>query len=329
MPKKRRYKKKRTQIFSWKCLEKRFQIGRRFRILGLSLMVVFCTLMTFCALYLIRFFQQPFAQAGVEVGAPFSWSGGDPVNLVWLVESSEFPNGLKTVVVLHLDPRKERAVFIHVDSEPFSVGSGVVGGLRDISRELALPIQGYFLVDEGSVSRIRGALGSDGGWKVWNLRTVVKILPLLPVLEDHFESNLSLGEIFRVGRFFLTLRDDRKMDVFSDVRADLVSELCVDEVVRDEGAKILILNGTSESGLAGRVAQWVENLGGFILDIENAPQQNYEHSLILTTDLSSYTTRRLSSILGISDLRALQGSLEWARRADIVLILGLDKREFF
>lgn len=328
--KKSRYKKKQPKLFSWKRLKGRFQFGKKLRILGLAFLVVFSTLVTLAFLYLFKFIKQPFAQAGGGAPPLFSWSGRSPVNFAWLVVSSGSSGKLEEVAVLHLNPDKGRAVLIRLPPNTIPEGdSDVVSWLGALSRKLALPIRGYFLVDSSSLSEFDEVLDEGTNWAGWGFRMFPRLPSLFPILRKRLTTNLSLVEVFRAVRVLLSLREDQKIEVNWEEIKDATREFCSDERMKDEGAKILVLNGTYEVGLAARASRWIENLGGTVLDVGNAPRQDYERSVILALDFASYTVRSLASDFNISDLRDLGESIDWAKRADIVLILGLDKGDFF
>ena len=331
MAKRRCRRKRRPKISSWKRLKSRFNLHRKLRLLGLALLVVLSTLVTLASLYLFRLINQPFVQAGSRMLPSSSWSGQSPANFAWFVVSSKASQKLEEAAVLHLDPSRKQALLIRMPPKAaIENGSGEAADwLGELSKRLALPIQGYFLVDREGLSKLGEVLGADANWMAWRFQTLSRIPSLFPILRRHLVTNLSLGEILKVSRFVLSLRESQKIEVSSERVGEAMSSCCFDEKIKDEGAKILVLNGTFEAGLAARAARWVENLGGFVLDVGNAPQQNYERSVLLVSNPSSYTAQILAESFGISNLRGIGESLGWMRRADIVLILGLDKKDFF
>lgn len=349
MPKKkRRYKRKRKEIFSWKRLKKRFKIKKKLRIFSLALLVVLATLATLLGLYLFQFFRHPLAQAEGGANLSFTWDATVPANFAWLVVSRDSPHLIKEAAVLHLAPQSGKAILLRVDPQteielPLGFGrekiaaSFALGELSEpscsvelavkaLAKTLALPLEGYFLIDEDGLFEVSEILGPTADWAGWELGVISKIPNLFLSLRKNLRTNLSLGEILKVSQFLFALREDQRLEV-SDL--EFTPDFCADEKIRLEGKGVLILNGTSEGGLALRAAKWVENLGGNILDIGNAPERNFSQSVILARDPTSYTALALARALGISDLRSKGETLRWEKRADIVLILGLDKVEVF
>ena len=298
---------------------------KRVRTVGLAVLVVISTLATLAVLYVFRLLSRPFVRAEDGGRPPFSWSGTVPVNLAWLAGPADSPD---QAAVLHLDPHRQRAVLIGVKPEELTE-AGISEQVRALAAVTALPIEGYFFMGTGGLSELREILGPDATWSRWGLSIIPKLPTCLPVFRRHLLTNLSVGDVYRVVRFLATLREDRRVVVDLSETASSIGGLCFDEVLQDEGLRILVLNGTRRAGLAARAAQWVGNMGGFVLAVGNAPQQDYEHSLILATDVSSYTVGRLASSFAVTDLRAIGEDVEWAKRADVVLILGLDKTSFF
>jgi len=348
MAKKRHYKRKRAKISSWKHLKSRFKIKKKLRIFSLALLVVLATAVTLAAFYLFQFLAHPLAQAEGGANLSFTWDGKVPVNFAWLVISCDSPHLIKEAAVLHLDPYAKRAVLFKVNPQteiemPLGFGkekiaaSFALGELskppcavelatKSLGKTLALPLCGYFLTDEAGHMEASEILGPAADWAGWGLRVFPKIPALFFSSRENLRTNLSLGEVLRVARFLFSLREDQRFEVLG---SEPVGEFCADEQVKLEGMGILILNGTSESGLASRAAKRIENLGGKVLDVGNTSEPNFSHSVILARDPTSYTASALARALEISDLRSKGGTLRWEKRADIVLILGLDKVDVF
>ena len=331
MTKKRYCKKRRSKFSSWKRLKSRFQLKRKLRIVGSAFLVVISTLATLVFLYLFKVAKQPFAEAGVG-GSSFSWSGRRPVNIALLVTPSKSHQELQEGAILHLDPYKGKAILIRLSPDVLpGAGLGAASWLGNLSKGLALPICGYFLIDNQGLLKLYEIWDAGDDWTDWGLGVLPVVPRLIPIFNEHLVTNSSLGEIFRIVSFVLGLRFDQKteLNVEGVLTADAVGVSCFDEEIKDEGARILVLNGTTDGGLAAKAARWVENMGGTVLDVGNAPQQNYDKSLILASDVDSYTVRTLASSFDIPDLRNIEGVFDWAKRADVVLILGLDKSDFF
>ena len=209
---------------------------------------------------------------------------------------------------------------------------GVSSCLSSISREVSLPVTGYFLIEKSALERLKSENADSVAWKKWGLTTLFKLPVYIRNGKGHFWSNLSLPEFMRVSKFILGTREDQRIMLeqgSGEDPANIVSNFFTDQKLKSEGLRILVLNGTKVSGLAGGAELWLKNLGCFVLDVGNAPQQNHEESLILATDPRSYTVQRIASSLQIDVVKKLDSSLDWAKRADMVLILGIDKKDYF
>ncbi|MEA2020403.1 MAG: LytR C-terminal domain-containing protein [Patescibacteria group bacterium] len=308
------------------------RIKKQLRVVGMALVVVFGAGVVYSFSYLYHVFKHPFVRAGDNIEVDFSWSSNSPANFAWFVAKDSSHNSLEKAAVLHVNPQLSRVVVINLPSRRFSLSRGVAFSLTEISRELNIPIQGYFLVEKAALEKLANSSGDCNDWSSFDWTTVFRMPHYLRSFKGYFWSNLSLPEFMKLAKVFLSTREDQRYEIFpsgEDLSPDSLDDLCSDNRIKSERFKVLILNGTKVSGLAGDAASWAENLGCFVLDVANAPRQNYENSVILARNSSSYTVRRLSNAFGIDDIRELSGDINWARRADIVVILGLDKESFF
>jgi len=318
----------------------------------MACLVFLATLLTLGGLYLFQFFSHPLAQAEGGANLPASWDGSSPVNFAWLVIQNESPHLVREAAILHLDPTARKAVLIKIDPEmqvdlargfgreriaaSFALGElakpsrAMELALSALSKAAALPLAGYFLTDERGLQELSenlGALPPSGvSWAGWSPTLLLKFPRIFTSLRRNVRTNVTFVELWRISRFLFGLSADHCLET-EDLTA--ISELCADERIRADGEGILILNGTKVPGLASRAARWVENLGGKVLAVGNAPEQSFSYSMILTRGLDSYTASALARAFGISDLRGKGETLRWEKRGDIVLILGLDKVDSF
>lgn len=332
MGRKRKYKKRKFKIFSWKALDKRFRIKRKLRLLAAATLVLVATFGTYFSIYLFQSFRNPFVQAEGGLEVPFSWQAKEPKSFALLISRDSEHRILDQAAVLHIDPQKERVVVLDVSESDLSLSHGVPSCLSALSQKLSTPVNGYFLFEKSALEELSGEDSELLDWKKWDLSSIFKLPTLLRVGKGHFWSNLSLPEILRASRFILGTREDQRIqiDYSEGIGSDgFTTTFFRDQKVETESARVLILNGTNIAGLAGSARSWLENLGCFVLDVGNAPQQNQAESLILAVDPKLYTVQRISKSLRIDVVKELDQSLEWAKRADIVVILGVDKKGFF
>ena len=71
----------------------------------------------------------------------------------------------------------------------------------------------------------------------------------------------------------------------------------------DEGARIEVLNGTNNEGLAGRVAEWLKLQGFNVVLAGNAPSRDYDKTVIVESNNRIYTRSQLLQIFGVSNER--------------------------
>ena len=90
----------------------------------------------------------------------------------------------------------------------------------------------------------------------------------------------------------------------------------------------MILNGTQVPGLAATAARFISNLGADVLNVANAPTQEYKLSILIAKE-KTYTVKRLADLFDVLDFRSTEvltndPFLNHFQRADIVIILGQD-----
>lgn len=364
--KSKRVTRARRRKRSWRLLKGKPALKRRLRLLGLSLIVVFATIAVFATLALYQFFKTPLAQASGSLITSASWDGQSRFNLalVLLEDLANPTSKVERFAILSLNPYGESLTLasLPVEAEvevPGGQGKAtfrVVYALGEISAPkqnisllvktasqlLALPLDGYLLTDEEGLGEMKGMVGKQDltlanfGKEVLSLETLKNFPSLLFAAKKNVRTNLSLPDLFAVARFLLKVRFDRAFEI--EISTSLLErEEKLDRLLRrhfsegkleEEREKILVLNGTTVSGLAKRAARMIENLGGEVLDVRNAPEQNHQQGMIVA-HAKSYTAKRIARLFGIRDFRSLEilkkePHFNEFMRADIVLILGLD-----
>ena len=72
----------------------------------------------------------------------------------------------------------------------------------------------------------------------------------------------------------------------------------VQQRIRAENARILVLNGTTTKGLARRVASWLESQGYTVANIGDAERSNYQHASLISYHDKPVTLAQLAALLG-------------------------------
>lgn len=341
--KSKKVSQKRKKKTSWRKLKLWSQIKRKFKLLGLALIVFLATLVVSTAVSIYQFLKSPLAQAEGAIVREEFWSGETPLNIV-LILLDEYDSSspkIDYLGVLHLDPYEGSAKItqLSVETEVAVADFGphrwravyALGELtypktnaelvvKTVSEHTRLSAESYLLIDQEGLKRI-GSVNFEDLAAIFDLRNIPKVLQALVVGRSDFKTNLSLWEIGRVIKFLFSVRSDRFEILGEESSAD---SFC-DERIVEERLKIIVLNGTAVPGLAAKAAEIIKNVGGDVLEVGNAATQDLAETVLVTEDLNSYTAQRIYNIFDIKTVRKPKTALE--KRGDVVLILGLDKVE--
>ncbi len=142
--------------------------------------------------------------------------------------------------------------------------------------------------------------------------------------EDIVQSQLDASE-----DNFLAFSDYYGQSVLVPVSGDwqqiqeYVRGLLVDSYIKDEAARISVLNGTMEDGLAGSVGELLRSFGYQVDNIDNASEQNYTRTVIFDYNGDNpYTIRYLEQRFGVSAQRRQAPSD--SENLDIEIVIGGD-----
>ena len=117
------------------------------------------------------------------------------------------------------------------------------------------------------------------------------------------------------------LRD--KIREVRDEVFDLNSSNGQQDSVEEEAASILVLNGTTTSGLAYSVTQYLVASGINVSSYDNADRQDYDTSLLILNREKPLTSLKILSLLDLPQSVVVNGANPTAEY-DVVLILGGD-----
>ncbi len=95
-----------------------------------------------------------------------------------------------------------------------------------------------------------------------------------------------------------------------------------------EDAKLAVLNGAGEEGLAGRFADVLEPLGFNVAEIANADRLDYPTTRIVDYTGNPYTVKYLVDLLDLTQSQVLFQTLP-GNEVDLALIIGYDWFELF
>lgn len=269
---------------------------------------------------------------GLAVLSLDPWEKGATLLLLPLEVEVEVPGGLGLA----------RLSMVYALGEMSSPPQSINLLLKTVANFLSVPLDGYLLLDRSGLAELENVLGEKASLESFKaLLSPLKVSHwprLLGLLSGSLRTNLNLEELGKAGWFFSGVRFDKATTVSLDeslassleARHLFIKRLFLEQKVREENLKVLILNGTEVSGLAGKASLFVETLGGEVLNVGNAPSQDYKKSLMIVKETSSYTVRRLRDVFSFGEVRLLENltgeaDFSFFARTDVVLILGLDK----
>lgn len=368
MPKRTQHKSKRISKLrqknhSWKILQINKQFKRKLRNLGLAFSVLVATAVVFGAIAVYRYLENPLVSASGAYPAS-SWDGQAKFNLMLLkIEDENNPlSPLLELSVLSLDPQNRLLTIMSVPTDSvvdfpnygreklasvyaLAALSGEKQSLAFVQKSLAnflgIPFDGYVLMDRSGSREVEVALGSSLTFN--NLKQLLSPLswPKIPTLaieaKKFLRTNLSVRDLAAVARYALGVRFDKIQNVEltpetlkdSNYLETILDKYFIDAGVYGEGIKIVILNGTTTPGLAGRVARLIEHIGGNIIDLGNT-KNSYEQSLLIGKNSGSYTAERLATIFNIRQFRDPSSFSDddplqiYLQRGDLILVAGFD-----
>ncbi|MCG2686256.1 LytR C-terminal domain-containing protein [Candidatus Parcubacteria bacterium] len=326
--KSKRISKKRSRGFSWKKFKASSRFKKSVRQVLFALVAVILTALALFGFSLYQFLNAPFIRASEVSSKETSWSGEGVFNVaLLLVEDKDNPTKVLKRSLLNLNPTSAGYSLVEVPAD------------QTLPQCLAVPVDSYILTDRAGWENLQEQfVGGDlMDFKMSDLLTLIPSFPdVLGALRRNVRTDLSLIEIYRVLRFVAGVRPSERHSWACRVEGERDTQSCdqlwqsygVDQAVRAERKRVIVLNGTAQPGQARFGARVVENLGATVLDFTNAPRQDFETSLLIVDDRDSATSRVLSVALGIGDIRTKSeveslGILS-IQRADVVVILGAD-----
>jgi hypothetical protein len=97
---------------------------------------------------------------------------------------------------------------------------------------------------------------------------------------------------------------------------------------KEEAARIAVLNGTGEEGLAGRFAEAIQGLGLDVVEVGNADSWNYATTFVKDYTGNPYTTQYLMDKMELTQSQILFQSIPDAE-IDVAVIVGYDWPDVF
>jgi phosphotransferase system IIB component len=100
---------------------------------------------------------------------------------------------------------------------------------------------------------------------------------------------------------------------------NIVGNSVNDDLIEKDNQTVQIVNRTNVSGLGGRLAKMITNMGGNVI-LVMSEDNSIKKSAITYLDKETYTVDRLKKILGYEVVREPSNAM-----ADITIIIGEDK----
>lgn len=109
---------------------------------------------------------------------------------------------------------------------------------------------------------------------------------------------------------------------YSEIQ-EYVRGIMVDGYIKDEAARISVLNGTTSPGVATNTGQLLRSYGYMVDKVDNASDQNYSRTVIFDYgDKNPYTVRYLEQRFGVIAQR--RSRPQHAEGVDIEIVIGRD-----
>ena len=227
---------------------------------------------------------------------------------------------------------------VYALGESSAKGKGVILVNKTLEKLFAKRIDRYILTDAKGVNAVSDPLDIDkleDLLKFVSVRNLSKSPQALALFKEHFETNLTFGELGYLGQFFYKVSDESisrvllsEVDISNSTALDRrLKEVFVDSVIVQENKRVVVLNGAGVPKLGTTAARFLEKFGVSIADVDNA-SKIYDKSVIVTSTLESKTLERVSYELGILNVLNPEVKVEIvddrAIAADIVVIVGID-----
>ncbi len=183
--------------------------------------------------------------------------------------------------------------------------------ISQAQKRLEIPIDGEIVYSNGD----KIGTNTDFGKAIINYNSI--------------STNLTIIDLIRLWLVVKTIpASNQKEIVFDSQESDLVLDkmsysLLSDYSVIKEKLSIQIVNGTDISGLGTRLARFITNMGGNVVEVSTS-DNSISKSQITSIEGMSYTASKLSKVLNFPLEKNKKGGV-----SDIVIIIGKDKLQSF
>lgn len=228
------------------------------------------------------------------------------LKLIILYKDSNFDGKHRfTVAVVKND--KSQIVSVSPDNKTISLFT-IDGKVKNLNSFLKIPIDAYIYssdlnIDRSNISSgfFKEILNLNRNYSgvtiidLFRLSYFAKSLPLTSI----YEKNVSIGD------------EEVKINL-------LVDSFFTDQEILSEQKRIEIINGTDVSGVGGRLANVINNMGGDVILVLSSDKEN--ESKVIYFDDMSYTVKKIASFLEFTVEKGKNKSI-----ADVIIVIGKDK----
>jgi hypothetical protein len=206
-----------------------------------------------------------------------------------------------------------------------------------ISRVVAMPVDGYLLLDQSDAELTPEDLMRLKSWKIFtelktdlSLRELVSIRKWSQSLRSRGVNLLDLA-----GPHFF---DFKKNQLYKEAGDSLISDSLFDPRIREEGVRVAVFNGSDTRGAASEMGRYVANLGARLVMVENLTTLRCQslaldcregrigdQSILLVPESlqSSQTVRRMFNLL--KQKKIVNNNLP--SQADVFWVIGQGRSE--
>jgi len=335
MPQRTRRIKRTHHTASWKQAHKVKQFLKKVR---LVLFGITCILFSGAVLYALSVFnllKAPFVSASDNfAGVATSWDGKSSFNILFGKESGGGVSGLLRVVP---DLNSYQYLLFPKGLGGIEGTEGLEKTEREVMEKYGLATNRYVTYDQNGEAVVKTILGDFESGKTGEgnyAKFLIGIKENAKFAKEGIKTNLSLPEVFLLANFMKTAKKGEVSHIAIDsgddgLKFDFLWQQTLNErVIGEEGARVLVLNGTKEQGLATQMGRILKNSGLYILDAQNS-EQIYQDSIVAySSNAHPETLKTISQNLNIRSVLwqdDLQVYTPHAYRADIIVIIGVDK----
>jgi len=276
-----------------------------------------------------------------------------PIHYYARLDFDGFKKMVNTVGGVTIDVEKDIYDYAYPDEnmqgyDPFFITKGV----REMDGNVALKYarSRYTTSDFDRAKRQQQVLSAlrEKSLKINFISNPKKVADVLDILGDHLRTDIQLWEMQRMYEITKEINPETMVNKVLDNSADgflmasqgnggayvlvpragdfseiqrFVHEIFVDSYIKQEKARLAVLNGTYKSGLANSVSEMLESYGYNVVKTKNAKNKNYTQCVLYdyTNNSKPYTLQYLASRFGarIESVPPKKGQTE-----EMILILG-------